>query len=1350
MMKWLTLRKSALSLMIAIAALLWSGLWISTALAQDLPATTDTAPEEVITGFTPSGLARNDTHLFVAASGYSLETCGFDPTQSTVVLQRINFNGGNSVPLLSRCSFSPSSMIADNAYVYFRDTDNKLKRIPVSGGALEILADDANTCCGLAHDETHLYWARRESGSNNNAIFRILKTGGAVEQVTSVPNGDNTYFIRDLAVDATHVYWVEGKTGIKAIEQPGVGAVRKVSKAGGALQTLADNIAGIEHPVSIALDDTHVYWSEWNTARARRVSKNGGAVTNFNNQPVNLVGGAVAVNSTDVYWVDSNVAYAGRIRRAGKGGGAVTDIAVGILGPGRPLFTDSHIYWPQFGGVYRLPLGSGAVAVDFSIDAVEVTQTIQDLNNDVPLVAEKYAFVRVYPRVDINTGQNPKVQLRGFKGGVELGGSPLPPYNQGVPIFQNGADRFQLNRTFNFKLPPAWRQGVVTLQAEINYDDAIDELNKANNSKMVVADFNHKKPLCVEMVRVQTSPQTASISDPGFHDIVDWLQASYPIPAVLIDAGGTIKEAGGSYELPDDTNKVLARIGWYRLWHEHNQWQKCGAAHFYGMVHPSEMSSGGIGYRPGWSAWGVMATDSNSQAIADVAPWYAPHGGATLAHEIAHNKGRKHVDCGGPDDIDNSYPYNPCNLGSGFPGSHMGFDYFDEAIIGGWEAGDLMSYAMSVGKPRWPSDYTYKAIYDKIPSSALMAASTNDALAQADYATAGSLSLAQDLLTAHNVLLVSALVTPTTNSAVYDQLFVVPAGTIPDSTWVDTAATTLVAANGEYTLRLLDAADGIVSELQFDLPDSDGPPGADTGGRSFVLAMPFVDQTARVVLLQDGAEVASRSASPNPPTVQVLEPNGGESYAGSLSIRWEAKDLDGDPLRFLVQYSADNGATWRVVETETFSTTLEIADVSHLPGTNGMTALVRVFANDGLHTGSDTSDRPFSLRMQPPNAHISNPSEGEIVAWGKTLDLLGDAFDVEDGRVDGSGLSWLVDSLPAGTGREVDIKGLTLGKHTVRLTAKDSGNMVDTAEHTFFVQKQYCDGNDNQLDLVFIIDNSQPMQTHAQSFCDALPGILADLNDLGLTVRHEVFDVASARSGGAVSSCATTSVQTRWRTEIDHPGDWGKAVSVVATGYPWLPDHTRLIVPVTNQGPEDGNPTADPGADRATIDRAIGDAVGAATAVSPLMMPPADSANFFINMQLAEELADATGGVVMQWANPVLEIAETLQDVQAYLGCSPEVDTVNPGVATGTQEVCLVGRHFWPGTTVSVGAAQAPVTSVHREGALLCFDLPRDVEPGRQPIRIERPGARTSAEGINIEIQDETVMFGIYLPLVTK
>ncbi|MEZ4865826.1 MAG: hypothetical protein R3C14_31220 [Caldilineaceae bacterium] len=147
--------------------------------------------------------------------------------------------------------------------------------------------------------------------------------------------------------------------------------------------------------------------------------------------------------------------------------------------------------------------------------------------------------------------------------------------------------------------------------------------------------------------------------------------------------------------------------------------------------------------------------------------------------------------------------------------------------------------------------------------------------------------------------------------------------------------------------------------------------------------------------------------------------------------------------------------------------------------------------------------------------------------------------------------------------------------------------------------------------------------------------------------------------------------------------------------------------------------------------------------------------NFFANLHLAQDLAGATGGVLMQWTDPDLALAATLQDVQGQLSCTPQVDTDNPSTATGAQEVCLIGQHFWPGATIHVGALEVPAASintVNRDSALLCFDLPTGLEPGEQTIQIERPGAQPNAAAATIEVKNDTAApsFRLYLPLLIK
>ncbi|RME48607.1 MAG: hypothetical protein D6791_02860, partial [Chloroflexi bacterium] len=270
------------------------GVQISSLLSSD--------PEAIATGFTPTALARNATHLFAASSGYSLESCAFDfvPNPKTPVLWRMGFDGSNKQALLERCNFAQKGMVVDEDNVYFRDSDNTIKKMPISAPWITAnLATD--TCCGgLALDDDYIYWGEWGEAGQNNVIRRIPKAGGVPEIIASFPTGLE---IHSLAVDDAYVYWTEGKVGNKLLNQPGSGAVRRVPKAGGPVQTLADAGDGIDNAYGIALDATYVYWTELGTGRVRRVAKTGGAVTDYLDPDPGHMAQALAVNDSHIFWV---------------------------------------------------------------------------------------------------------------------------------------------------------------------------------------------------------------------------------------------------------------------------------------------------------------------------------------------------------------------------------------------------------------------------------------------------------------------------------------------------------------------------------------------------------------------------------------------------------------------------------------------------------------------------------------------------------------------------------------------------------------------------------------------------------------------------------------------------------------------------------------------------------------------------------------------------------------------------------------------------------------------------------------------------------------------------------------
>ena len=70
------------------------------------------------------------------------------------------------------------------------------------------------------------------------------------------------------------------------------------------------------------------------------------------------------------------------------------------------------------------------------------------------------------------------------------------------------------------------------------------------------------------------------------------------------------------------------------------------------------------------------------------------------------------------------------------------------------------------------------------------------------------------------------------------------------------------------------------------------------------------------------------------------------SIGPSATFTWAAADLDGDTLTYTVEYSADNGVTWKTLAINWNSTSLQV-DVTKLRGSNQ--ALIRVTASDGFN-----------------------------------------------------------------------------------------------------------------------------------------------------------------------------------------------------------------------------------------------------------------------------------------------------------------------------------------------------------------------------------------------------------------
>jgi len=147
----------------------------------------------------------------------------------------------------------------------------------------------------------------------------------------------------------------------------------------------------------------------------------------------------------------------------------------------------------------------------------------------------------------------------------------------------------------------------------------------------------------------------------------------------------------------------------------------------------------------------------------------------------------------------------------------------------------------------------------------------------------------------------------------------------------------------------------------------------------FGFAVPLARGAEVFEITHQGQTLFRKRASANSPTVELLSPNGGEVIGGdTMTVTWQADDGDGDVLLFDVQYSSDNGRTWKLLATEVLSTTITL-DMETIAGSDGF-GLVRAVGNDGLNSGHDSSDCRFTVGKKPPRMRITSHSDGGLHA----------------------------------------------------------------------------------------------------------------------------------------------------------------------------------------------------------------------------------------------------------------------------------------------------------------------------------------------------------------------------------
>jgi hypothetical protein len=137
-----------------------------------------------------------------------------------------------------------------------------------------------------------------------------------------------------VAIDATHVYWTNrGTNGLLD------GTVARALKNGTGAEVLASSL---DSPFIITLDATHAYWTSRATGSVSRVPKTGGSpqllATGKGDESIN--GWGIVVTAGTVFWRDGEL-----FRRVPAAGGAASDVATDQPIARFLTLFGSNLYW---------------------------------------------------------------------------------------------------------------------------------------------------------------------------------------------------------------------------------------------------------------------------------------------------------------------------------------------------------------------------------------------------------------------------------------------------------------------------------------------------------------------------------------------------------------------------------------------------------------------------------------------------------------------------------------------------------------------------------------------------------------------------------------------------------------------------------------------------------------------------------------------------------------------------------------------------------------------------------------------------------------------------------------------
>jgi hypothetical protein len=398
--------------------------------------------------------------------------------------------------------------------------------------------------------------------------------------------------------------------------------------------------------------------------------------------------------------------------------------------------------------------------------------------------------------------------------------------------------------------------------------------------------------------------------------------------------------------------------------------------------------------------------------------------GPSASHEIGHALGRSlHTPCDmatAPGE-DPSYPaYGSYQRGSI---GEFGFDTKLLSIQDPSSTYDFMSYCV----PRWVSPHTYLGL------AAVVKAGGFSSSAMASKASAWSADIAEFCRLGLRIRRGERVPTVEVTNAFQLRRH-------PPRPTASQASDVMIEVVGD--------ADQVMDVVSCDTPMYDASP--EGPFLDYAVTFPWPSGVRSLRVTRAGVVLSTLEVAEEPPTIEITEARLVTTRRGTMvRVTWHGQAPDGvvPGLEYAVRYSQD-GQRWRALASALNTSRLAV-DLGLLPG--GNQCRLQVIATAGLRT-SVAETAPFHIPRKLRIPYLVEPHADARYEVGSPVAFFGIGFSPDFGLCPPAEVKWSSQKDgPLGTGYQLTITSLSVGRHRIQLSISDGLGHEQVAERAIAI-----------------------------------------------------------------------------------------------------------------------------------------------------------------------------------------------------------------------------------------------------------------------------------------------------------